>query len=156
MCNFHSILGLALGWGKYEILHDPSNSHSGMVTGIENKPHQKPVIFEAECSAEKLIATADIDSIKAGIIRNFGECPEPLVRKIVTHYQRVREALINGKHLNNYFADTKKWADVWGEAIANNAPVIFPEVFEGSLAVHGSASLDAPQLKEVGGKPYKT
>ncbi len=149
MCDFHSILGIHLGGDSYEIRHDASNSHSGMAGRLENKPNRRCVIFEAECSAEKLLKTEDIDSVKSSIIRNFGECPEPLVRKIVNHYRKVKEALTDGRHLDGYFNDTKKFSDVWNAAIARGIPVTLPEVFEGNLAVSGSAKLDA--LTKVGG-----
>ena len=152
MCDFHSILGIAIG-GTYSIRHDPSNSHSGMTDTFVNQPNRVPVIFEAECSADLMLATDDIDSIKSKIIRNYGECPEALVREIVAHYRRVKEALTGGKHLapDGYFADTAKWADVWNAAISRNVTFQFPAVFQGNLEVSGTAKLDAPALTEVVG-----
>ena len=126
MCDFHSILGIAIG-DKYEIRHDPSNSHSGMAGSLENKPNRQCVIYEAECSADTLKRTKDIDAIKPKIIRNFGECPEPLVRKIVTHYQRVRESLLTGNGLDSHFSDMSKWSDVWANATTLPADVKFPD-----------------------------
>ena len=126
MCDFHSCLGLVLGENNYELRHDPSNSHSGMAGNIVNKPNSQTRIFEAECSKERLIATPDIDTIKSSIIRNYGECPEQLVRKIVSHYKKVREALVSGKYLNDYFADMSKWSDVWANVTTLPDNVKFP------------------------------
>ena len=155
MCDFHSILGIAIG-ENYELRHDSTNSHSDMAGSLENKPNRKPIIFEVECSAEKLAACSSVDDIKSSIIRNFGECPPPLVLKIVRHYQFVKEALVDGRHLcdGGYFSDTKKYSDVWCKAIALGVHVTMPAVFDGNLYVYGSAKLDAPELKEVGGNLY--
>jgi hypothetical protein len=155
MCDFHSILGVAIG-DDYEIRHDADNSHSNMAGRIENKPNRRPVIFEGECSAEKLLRCSDIEAIKSSIIRNFGECPELLVRKMVSHYQKVKEALTDGSHLapDGYFGDTKKYADVWNAAINRNVPVTLPAIFGGDLFINSSAKLDAPALAEVGGYLY--
>lgn len=119
MCKFHSILGVAIG-NEYSIRHEPNNSHTDMAGPLENKPNLKLVMFEAECSEERLLGCSDVDSIKSSIIRNFNECPEPLVKKIVNHYERVKEAITDGKHLTpvGYFADTNKYNDVWNCAIA--------------------------------------
>jgi RNase P/RNase MRP subunit p29 len=82
MCDFHSILGVALG-DKFEIIHDPSNSHSGMAGNLVNKPNRKPVIFEAEWNGEGEIP-AD-----GSLIRNSGECPERLTKRIRAHYLKL-------------------------------------------------------------------
>ena len=149
MCDFHSILGVAIG-DTYEIRHDSSNSHAGMAGKLENKPNRKPVMFEAEASAEKLLTCVAVDDIKSSIIRNYGECPEQLVRKIVAHYQKLKEALTDGSHLESYFAEDK-YCDVWNKVIEGGIAVTLPATFRGNLAVSGSAKLDATALTEVGG-----
>ena len=150
MCDFHSILGVAIG-DTYEIRHDSSNSHAGMAGKLENKPNRKPVMFEAEASAEKLLTCVAVDDIKSSIIRNYGECPEQLVRKIVAHYQKLKEALTDGSHLESYFAEDK-YCDVWNKVIERGGiAVTLPATFRGNLAVSGSAKLDATALTEVGG-----
>ena len=152
MCDFHSILGVALG-DTYEIFHNADNSHSGMSGDCANKPNRAPIIFEVEASAELLLQSDNIDFLKPSIIRNYSECPEPLVKKIVTHYKCVKEALTDGRHLTKtgYFADTKKFSDVWSKAIEQGIKVTLPEVFVGDLAVNESAKLDATALAEVVG-----
>jgi len=173
MCEFHSCLGIALG-DNYEIRHDAGNSHSSMAGKIENKPNRAPVIFEVEASASTLIKCSDVDSIKSSIIRNFGKCPEPLVRKIVAHYQKVKQALTDGKHLSSegYFRDTQKYADVWNEAqslgicpdfsgfveihcsvdVREDATFTAPKLTKsGSVDVQQGATFTAPELKEVYG-----
>ncbi len=131
-----------------------------------NEPNKKTVVFESEWDGEGDLPSA------TKLIRNHGDCPEQLEKRIVSHYRKLQEAIKDGKHLDSYFADTKKWADVWNKAIASGAPVTLPEVFEGDLYVsgsakldalvkvggylyvYGSAKLDAPALKEVGGDLY--
>ena len=128
--------------------HLPSNSHAEMIDQAgwgNNKPNRKVVVFEAEWSGE-----GDLPSDGA-LIRNSGECPERLTNRIRSHYQKLKEALSEGKHLSTYFKDTKVFCDVWNMAIQRGAPVTLPRVFKGSLAVYGSAKLDAPALTEVGG-----
>lgn len=93
MCDFHSILGVALGENNFEIRHDKSNSHSGMAGDIRNEPNRKTVIFEAEWNGQ-----GDLPP-DTKLIRNIGECPERLVKKIRDHYIKLKEALVNGKHL---------------------------------------------------------
>ena len=152
MCDFHSILGVALG-DTYEIFHNADNSHSGMSGDCANKPNRAPIIFEVEASAELLLQSDNIDFLKPSIIRNYSECPEPLVAKIIAHYWCVKQALTDGRHLNptGYFADTKKFSDIWNKAIELGVKVNLPEVFVGDLAVYESAKLDAPALAEVVG-----
>ena len=145
MCNFHSILGVSLAEGQYEIIHNPGNSHSEMAGVLTNKPFRKPIIFEAEWDGEGAIPD------DTNLIRHCGECPERMAQLIRSHYQKLKEAITTGKHLDSYFRDTKKYADVWNKAIENGAPVALPAVFEGNLAVSDSAKLDAPALTEVGG-----
>jgi len=152
MCDFHSILGVAIG-DTYEIRHDASNSHSIMAGRLENKPNRKPIIFESECSAEKMIG-GDLDYIKSSIIRNYGECPEPLVRKIVAHYQKVKEAITDGRHLSStgYFSDTEKYADVWQEAMSRGIMPDFSGItkFHGSVDVQQGATFTAPGIAKCG------
>jgi len=144
MCDFHSILGVAIG-DKYEIRHEPGNSHSETADKLRNLPNRKAVIFEAEWNGEGELPS------DSKLIRNIGECPDRLVKKIRDHYIKLKEALATGKHLSDYFSDTKKYSDVWNKAIAiaNGVPVVLPKVFHGNLYVDGSAKLDA--LTEVGG-----
>ena len=152
MCDFHSILGVALG-DTYELFHNADNSHSGMSGDCANKPNRAPIIFEVEASAELLLQSDNIDFLKPSIIRNYSECPEPLVAKIIAHYWCVKQALTDGRHLNptGYFADTKKFSDIWNKAIELGVKVNLPEVFVGDLAVNESAKLDATALAEVVG-----
>jgi prefoldin subunit 5 len=131
--------------------HLPSNSHSESISASkwrENEPNRQTIIFEAEWSG-----SGDQPS-DAVLIRNIGECPEPLVKRIREHYRRLKEAITTGKYLDTHFADTKKWCDVWNAAIKNGAPVVLPAVFEGNLYVYGSSKLDAPALTKVGGNLY--
>ena len=152
MCDFHSILGVALG-DTYEIFHNADNSHSGMSGDCANKPNRAPIIFEVEASAELLLQSDNIDFLKPSIIRNYSECPEPLVAKIIAHYWCVKQALTDGRHLNptGYFADTKKFSDIWNKAIELGVKVNLPEVFVGDLIVRELANLDATALTAVGG-----
>ena len=76
-----------------------------------------------------------------------------MVKKIVTHYKCVKEALTDGRHLTKtgYFADTKKFSDVWNKAIELGIKVTLPEVFVGDLVVYALSDLDATALAKVGG-----
>ena len=151
MCNFHSVLGIALS-DKLEICHLPSNNHVDMAAncghrGLKNKPNRRPVIFEAEWDGKGPLPP---DSV---LIRQCDECPERLKNMIRSHYEKLKEALTGGKHLtpDGYFGDTLKYADVWSAAIEAGVPVTLPAVFRGDLDVAGAATLDAPALTEVGG-----
>ena len=151
MCNFHSILGIALS-DKLEICHLPSNNHVDMAAncghrGLKNKPNRRPVIFEAEWDGKGPLPP---DSV---LIRECDECPERLKNMIRSHYEKLKKALTGGKHLtpDGYFGDTLKYADVWSAAIAAGAPVTLPAVFLGGLVVHRSARLDALALTAVVG-----
>jgi hypothetical protein len=144
MCDFHSVLGVAIG-DKFEIIHDSTNSHSGMAGTLVNKPNRKAIIFEAEWNGVGEVPPSAV------LIRNNGECPERLEKMIRAHYVKVKEALATGAHLNTYFKDTKKWADVWNAAIKAGAPVVLPAVFSGDLWLYGDAKLDAAALTNVGG-----
>jgi hypothetical protein len=149
MCDFHSVLGVALG-EDLSIYHDPSNDHSNMrgrvgETATNAPMARKAITFEAEWDGE-----GDLPS-DAKLIRNIGECPERLVKKLRDHYIKLQAALTTGKFLEEggYFGDTAKWCDVWNAALAKGAPVKLPAVFRGNLKVYGSAKLDA--LTQVGG-----
>ena len=130
------------------MLHDGGNSHSNMIDTAKwrvNEPNRSVIIFEAEWDCEGEMPKDD------KLIRNSDECPNTLLVAIRRHYQRVREAITTGRHLDTCFADTKKWDDVWCKAIAEGVAVTLPAVFEGNLVVSGSAKLDAPALTKVGG-----
>jgi hypothetical protein len=147
MCDFHSTAWRLVGQ-DIQCAHLSTNSHSGMIKAAgwkENQPNRKIQIFEAEWDG-----VGDLPS-DTRLIRNFGECPEKVRNQIRKHYQKLKEAITEGKHFDLYFADTEKWADVWNRAIANGVAVTLPKVFKGHLDVSGSAKLDAPALTEVGG-----
>jgi hypothetical protein len=149
MCDFHSTAWRVLGQ-DIQCAHNSDNSHSGMIEEAgwrDNEPNRAINIFEAEWNGEGELPG------NAKLIRNIGECPEQLVRRIRSHYTKLKEAITDGKHFDFYFSDTEKWADVWNRAIANGVAVVMPKVFGGNLYVSGTAKLDA--LTEVGGKPYK-
>jgi len=155
MCDFYSEIGRVIN-GTPETYHDATNSHSQMVESVKwrgNEPNRKTLIFEFECTLETLLSDCNLHEKASSLIRNFGECPEPLVTRFINQAIRVREAIKSGKHLSpdGFFFDTKKYCDVWSHAVSNGAQAQFPEVFHGNLTVYGSAKLDAPALKEVGG-----
>jgi hypothetical protein len=148
MCDFHSTAWRMIGQ-DIQCAHLPSNSHSESISAAgwrENEPNRATLIFEAEWSGEGELPS------DSKLIRNFGECPEPMVKRIQEHYRRLKEAITTGKYLDTHFSDTKKWCDVWNVAIKNGAPVTLPAIFGGDLYVYGSAKLDA--LTEVGGDLY--
>ena len=147
MCNFHATVWRLFGQ-EIQMLHDGGNSHSNMIDTAKwrvNEPNRSVIIFEAEWDCEGEMPKDD------KLIRNSDECPNTLLVAIRRHYQRVREAITTGRHLDTCFADTKKWDDVWCKAIAEGVAVTLPAVFEGNLVVSGSAQLDAPALTKVGG-----
>ena len=147
MCNFHATVWRLFGQ-EIQMLHDGGNSHSNMIDTAKwrvNEPNRSVIIFEAEWNCEGEMPKDD------KLIRNSDECPNTLLVAIRRHYQRVREAITTGRHLDTCFADTKKWDDVWCKAIAEGVAVTLPAVFEGNLDVYGSAQLDAPALTKVGG-----
>lgn len=78
MCDFHSTAWRVLGQ-EIQMLHQSDNSHSNMIDKAGwrvNQPNRAPINFEAEWNCEG-------DMPKEGeFIRNFGECPELLVKKI--------------------------------------------------------------------------
>ena len=174
MCKFHSCLGVAIR-DQFELRHDPGNSHSRMAGSLINRDNRVPVIFEAEASAESLLSCQHVDAIKSSLIRNYAECPETLVNMIVEHYQKVKEALTDGSHMSStgYFADTKKYADVWYQAqqvgvrcdfsgftefhgpvyAEVGATLTAPELttISGSVVVHDGATLTAPELTTISG-----
>ena len=116
----------------------------------ENEPNRKTIIFEAEWNGEGDIPA---DSL---LIRNNGECPENVVKRIRAHYQKLKEAIAEGKHLNTHFADHKKWADVWQKAIENGFMPDFSDVeeFAGYVYLKQGATLTAPKLVKVSGYVY--
>ena len=130
MCDFHSALGVALSDDTIELRHLPTNSHSEMAGDLENKPNRKPIIFEAEWSGN-----GDVPAPER-LIRNHAECPPKLVETIVSHYQKLKEALADGKHLvvGGYFGDISKWSDVWSEALKRGVKVLVPDIAPGVAA----------------------
>ena len=151
MCDFYSEIGRQIGQLP-ETYHDATNSHSGMIETCrwkENQPQGKTLVFEFEAKLAVLLSDCDLTEKASSLIRNFGECPDQLVRKFISNAIRVRKALKQGIKPGDFC--TIKYSDVWNQTIAQNAPVELPEVFEGNLDVSGSAKLDAPALKEVGG-----
>ena len=150
MCDFHSVLGVAFSEDRFELRHDPGNSHSKMAGELKNKDNRKPIIFEAEWNGQ-----GDLPPDKK-LIRNHAECQERLVKMIRNHYIKLKEALTTGKHLdeNGYFRDTKKWWDVWNEAIRLGVAVKLPAIFLGSLDLRENAKLDASALTSIGGYLY--
>ena len=150
MCDFHSILGVAIG-NEFTIHHDPDNSHSKMGARLNllNKPNRQPVIFEAEWNGEGDVPSDTI------LIRQCGECPKPLAKRIRAHYHKLKEALTEGKHLGKkgYFSNHEKYADVWTAAMSRGHMPDFSEVetFSGSVDVREGATLTAPALAEVSG-----
>ena len=147
MCDFHSTDWRLLGQDA-QMLHDSTNSHSGMVERAkwpENKPNRRILVFEAEWDGMGDFPSDD------KLIRNCGECPKVLKKAIRRHYQILKEAITDGRHFDSYFADTDKWADVWNRAITLGVPVVLPAIFKGNLDVSGNAKLDAHALTTVGG-----
>lgn len=146
MCDFHSIIGVAIG-NRYEIRHDPSNSHDKIARGLRNLPNRQPVMFEAEWRGEGWIPGA------SAIIRNYSECPQKMADKIMAHYEKLTEALKTGKHLcpGSYFGDTEKWRDVWEHAIRLGAPVKVPKVFNGNVTIRPNYKVDLSELTELRG-----
>ena len=146
MCNFHATVWRLFGQ-EIQMLHDGGNSHSNMIDNAKwrvNESNRSVILFEAEWDCE-----GDEMPKDDKLIRNSDECPNDLLVAIRRQYQRVKEAITTGRHLDTWFNDTKKWDDVWCKAIAEGVAVTLPAVFEGNLVVYGSAKLDA--LTEVGG-----
>ena len=144
---------MAIG-DNYSIYHDPSNAHGEMRNRVQETPSPAPmarraITFEAEWSGD-----GDLPP-DTQLIRDFGECPERLVKKIRDHYIKLKEAVQQGKHLgqDGYFCDPNKWADVWSVAMQNGFQPEFSNVvtFPGSVYVRESATLTAPALTEVSG-----
>ena len=153
MCDFYSEIGRQIGQLP-ETYHDKTNSHSGMIETCkwrDNQPNGKTIVFEFECKTDELLSDSDLHAKASSLIRNFGECPEALVRKFISNAIKVREALKTGKGLtpDGFFSDTKKFCDVWNKAIERNIAVILPAVFAGDLYINSSAKLEA--LTKVGG-----
>ncbi|MDB6027545.1 MAG: hypothetical protein JWM68_3768 [Verrucomicrobiales bacterium] len=122
MCDFHSTAWRLLGQ-EIQMAHDPNNSHSDMIDKAGwrvNQPHRPIVIFEAEWSGD-----GDVPS-NGSLIRNSGECPEKLVAAIRRHYEKLKEAISEGKHLGTYFQEFEKYSDVWARVKALPEGVTFP------------------------------
>ena len=150
MCDFHSTAWRLLGQ-EIQCAHLPSNSHSESIEAAGwrvNEPNRTPFIFEAEWNG---IGELPSDW---GLIRNSGECPEKLTKRIRDHYAKLRDAISGGNHLTTYFSDVKKWHDVWSRAIENKVPVTLPSVFPGSIVLREGATLQADALTEVSGYIY--
>ena len=136
MCNFHSICGRMNG-DVAELLHDPSNSHSGMISTAkwrDNKPNEIIRVFEAEWGGRGKFPS------DSQLIRNADDCPERLKKKILEHYSKLQEFISSGKHLA-YFEDCEKYADVWPCLTSLPDNVKFPETINGSLYLRGLTSL---------------
>jgi hypothetical protein len=136
MCNFHSICGRMNG-ETAELLHDPSNSHSGMISTAkwrENKPNEIIRVFEAEWDGRGKFPS------DSKLIRNSDDCPERLKKKIREHFSKLQEALASGNHLA-YFADCEKYSDVWARITSLPDNVKFPETINGYLDLRGLTSL---------------
>jgi hypothetical protein len=149
MCDFYSEIGRQIGQLP-ETYHDLTNSHSGMIETCkwrDNQPNGRTLVFEFEAKLDVLLSDCDLHEKASSLIRNFGEYPAQLVRKFISNAIRVRKALKVGIKPGDF--DTKNFADVWNNAIAQNVPVELPEVFEGNLDVYGLAKLDAPRLKRL-------
>jgi len=151
MCDFHSILGVAIG-DNISIYHDPSNSHAEMRKKLPTTASVAPIArptttFEAEWNGEGEIPS------DTRLIRNIGECPDRLVKKIRDHYIRLKEALETGKHIQpgGYFGDVAKYADVWSAAMRKGHTLDFSEVveFPSSVYVREGATFTAPKLAAV-------
>lgn len=145
MCDFHSVLGVALGDNNYELWHEPGNSHSNMAERLRNLPNRQPIIFEAEWDGVGELPPNN------RLIRNFSERPEELVTRIRLHYVRLKQAITEGRHFDHYFGDTEKWSDVWNQAIHNGICIQLPTIFEGDLHIYEWSSAGASALATVGG-----
>lgn len=91
--------------------HLPHNFHSEMIEEAGwrvNQPNRVAIVFEAEWGGR-----GDLPS-DSKLIRNDGECPEQVVKAVRRHYKYLSECLNAGKHLDCYFSDLEKYADVWG------------------------------------------
>jgi len=152
MCDFHSILGVAIG-DNFSIYHDPSNSHEEMRKNLPTTASVAPMArptttFEAEWNGEDKIPS------DTRLIRNIGECPDRLVKKIRDHYTKLKEALETGKHIQpgGYFGDVAKYEDVWSAAMRKGHALDFSEVveFTGSVDVRQGATFTAPKLTKAG------
>jgi len=144
MCQFHSVVGVALG-NNFSIQHLPSNSHSEMSGELKNLPNRQPIIFEAEWDGSGDFPTDE------KLIRNSGECPEKLKALIREHYGKLQAAITSGAYLKSYFNDANKWEDVWKVAAASGATLVLPSVFTGGLELYDGSKVDARSLTSVGG-----
>jgi hypothetical protein len=106
-----------------EILHASHNSHSQMIDEAKwrvNKPNETIRVFEAEWDG---LGAFPSDN---ALIRNAEECPEKLKEKMRNHFKKLQAAISEGKHLTDYFLDTQKYADVWGQIKTLPDGVTFP------------------------------
>lgn len=151
ICDFHSTAWRLLGQ-TVEMCHLQNNSHSEMIENAgwrHNEPNKTVRVFEAEWNGDGEVPSC------GSFVCNSGECPERLMTAIRQHYLRLKECLATGKHIQpgEYFADHKKWADVWSKAMERGFMPDFSKVveFRGDVIVAQGGSLTAPVLKEVGG-----
>ena len=129
MCDFHSTAWRMIGQ-DIQVTHTPDNSHSGMINKVGwrvNEPNRKAIVFEVEWNGRGAMPS------DTKLIRQCGECPEPLVKRIREHYRKLAETLKTGKHLLTYFADIEKWSDVWSKVTSLPENVKFPETVSGGL-----------------------
>ena len=141
MCDFHSILGVAIG-NDYTIYHDPSNSHAEMRKHLPSSASSAPMARKATDFEAEWGGCGDLPS-DAKLIRNFGECPDRLVKKIRDHFIKLKEALTLSKHIgkSGYFSDFSKYSDVWSRLTSLPEGVTFPEKITGYLDLSALTSL---------------
>lgn len=162
---FHKTVWRMIGTG-IQHLHDGSSSHSAMIAKAgwrENEPNRKTLNFEADWD---MMATAMLPPNR--LIRGHHECPERLERRIVEHYNRVFEAVVEGRHLDGYFKNSKQWGDVWEAAANRGVSIAIPSTMENALRIYGhvrlldlenltgslyvlpGATFEAPNLSDIG------
>ena len=128
MCDFYSAIGRQIGQLP-EIYHDQTNSHSGMIEKCGwrvNQPNAKTLIFEFECKEEILLSDCDLFEKASSLIRNFGECPESLVKKFVAQAVKIR-AFLKEEKGGEFFTDWEKWGDVLAKCSKLPENVTFPK-----------------------------
>ena len=129
MCNFHSICGRMLG-DVAELLHDPSNSHSGMMSTAkwrENKPNEPIRVFEAEWNGKGAFPP------DGKLIRNIADCPEKLKDKIRNHFKKLQAFLKGDIKAFPHFMDGEKYSDIWSRLTSLPDNVKFPDTLNGDL-----------------------
>ena len=132
-----------------QVAHLASNSHSEMIKSAgwrDNEPNRKILVFEAEWNGEGELPP------DTKLIRNCGECPEKVKSRIKAHYQKLKEALETGRHLDGYFADADKWGDILTEAMNRGHAFDFSKVVSlgGTVYVREGATFTAPVLTKCG------